>query len=133
MIDIESAVFNVIATALRNTYSGIWVSGEYTDLPATFPAVTIVESGNSVYRAARTTAIENAVSVMYEVNVYSNMVGYKKSEAKEILAIIDKEFEKLGFTRITCTPVANLQEATIYRLLARYEAVVDKDFCIYQS
>ena len=50
----------------------------------------------------RTTNIENAVTLMYSVNVYTNTVGYKKSEAKEIMATVDDEFTKLGFARTTC-------------------------------
>lgn len=48
IIDIESFLFSQIAGALRASYEGIFVSGEYVDSPAKFPAVTIVESDNSV-------------------------------------------------------------------------------------
>lgn len=133
MIDIETQVYSAIAGVLRVEYPGIFVSGEFTDLPARFPAVTIVESDNSIVQRMRTTNIENAVNVMYEVNVYSNKVGYKKAEAKEILATIDDEFSRLGFARTMCNPVANLQDATIYRIVARYEAAVDKDLWIYRQ
>lgn len=133
MIDIENIVFSSIAGVLRAEYPDIFVSGEFTDLPAKFPAVTIVESDNSIVQRMRTTNIENAVNVMYEVNVYSNKIGYKKSEAKEILSTIDEEFSRLGFARTMCNPVANLQDATIYRIVARYEAAVDKNFWIYRQ
>ncbi|WP_283619356.1 hypothetical protein [Flavonifractor plautii] len=135
MIDIENQVFSTIATALRAQYSGIFVSGEFTDVPARFPAVTIVESDNSVLQKMRTAApnLENAVSLMYEVNVYTNSVGYKKSEAKDIMETIDNEFSEMGFTRTMCNPVSNLQDATIYRIVARYEGVADKNFRIYTN
>lgn len=57
---------------------------------------------------------------MYEVNVFSNKTGYKKSEAKAIMDTIDDQFAALGFTRTMCNPVSNLQDATIYRIVARY-------------
>lgn len=133
MIDIESQVFSSVANVLRVEYPGIFVSGEFTDLPAKFPAVTIVESDNSIVQRMRTTNIENAVSVMYEANVYTNTVGYKKSEAKDIMETVDEEFTKLGFARTMCNPVANLQDATIYRMVARYEATVDKDLWVYRT
>lgn len=132
MIDIESAVFNLIAPTLRETY-GAFVTGETIDAPASFPAVSIIETSNTVYTQARTTNIENAAVVMFEVNVYTNRVGYKKLDAKEILKTIDDIFAGIGFTRIMANPISNLQEATIYRIIARYEAVVDKDFWIYQK
>lgn len=133
MIDIESILFSDIADDLRAQYPGIFVAGEATASPASFPAVTIVEADNSVYQRMRTTRIENAVRLMYEVNIYSNKIGYKKSEAKEILETIDGEFSRLGFTRTACNPVSNLQDASIYRILARYEAVADRNYMIYQN
>ncbi|OUO73830.1 hypothetical protein [Anaeromassilibacillus sp. An250] len=133
MIDIESIVFSTVASALREKYDGIFVSGEFTDLPAKFPAVTIVESDNSIVQRMRTTNIENAVTVMYEVGIYSNTVGYKKSEAKDILEVVDNEFAKMGFARILCNPVANLSDATIYRIVARYQASIDKDLWVYRA
>ena len=133
MIDIESEVFNKVATELREQVSGIFVSGEYIDAPNKFPAVTIVESSNTVVSRMRTTNIENAARVMYEVNIYTNLVGYKKSQAKTILNIVDVVFSQMGFTRVFMNPIANLSDATIYRIVARYEAIVDNDLIVYQN
>ena len=135
MIDIETILFSTIAGALREKYSNILVAGEYTDTPARFPAVTIVEIDNSVLQRMTTYAphMENAASVAYEINVYTNTIGYKKSEAKGIMQTIDDEFAKLGFTRTMCNPISNLQDATIYRMIARYEGIVDKDYTIYTN
>lgn len=124
MISPEAFVFSKIAGVLRAEYPNIFVSGEFADSPAKFPAVTIMEADNSVYRRMRTATIENAASLMYEVNVFSNKTGYKKSEAKAIMDTIDQQFAALGFTRTMCNPVSNLQDATIYRVVARYEGVV---------
>lgn len=124
MISPESFVFSKIAGVLRADYLGIYVAGESTNAPSKFPAVTIIEADNSVYQRMRTTTIENAASLMYECNVFSNKTGYKKSEAKAIMDTIDEQFAALGFTRTMCNPVSNLQDATIYRMVARYEGVV---------
>ena len=135
MIDIESFLFSRIAGVLRASYEGIFVSGEYVDSPAKFPAVTIVESDNSVLQKMRTAApnLENAVSLMYEVNIYTNTEGFKKSEAKDILETVDSEFSKLGFTRTMSNPISNLQDAKIFRIVVRYEGVAEKDFRIYTN
>lgn len=142
MIDIESEVFDTVALALRSEYRGIFVTGEPVDVPARFPAVTIIESGNSVITRRSTLRIENAAKLMYEVNIYTNTVGYKKQDAKEILSTVDKvmsgdpdvDFDRgLGFTRTMCYPVQNIEDATIYRIFARYEADVDNNSWIYQS
>lgn len=133
MIDAENQIFSIVAGTLRSEFPGIFVSGEFTDLPAKFPAVTIEESDNAIVQRMRTTNIENAVAVMYEVNIYTNTVGYKKSEAKDILEVVDDEFSKMGFARILCNPVANLSDATIYRIVARYQASIDKDLWVYRA
>lgn len=120
----ESFVFSKVAGILRAEYPNIFVSGEFVDSPAKFPAATIIEADNDVYKKMRTTTIENAAQLMYQVDVFSNKTGYKKSEAKAIMDTIDQQFAALGFTRTMCNPVSNLQDATIYRIVARYTGVV---------
>lgn len=139
MIDIENQIFAAVATSMREKYGknekgeyNIWVSGESTAVPARFPAVTIEEKDNYVYTGASTARIENAVKVMYEVSVYTNKIGYKKPESQEIMSYIDEIMASLLFTRRSMTPLDNLSDATIYKFVARYEAVVDKDLMIYQ-
>ena len=133
MIDLESDIFNAVATALRTAHSGIFVTSEYVAAPPSFPAVSIVENGNSVVSRYRTLNIENAVSVMYEVNVYSNKASGKKEEAKAIAATLDTAFAGIGFTRTMRNQVTNLNDTRIYRIVCRYEAIIDKDFWIYHN
>ena len=123
MIDLESDILDYVAKRLRAEHAGIWIAGEYVDVPAKFPAVTLVEADNRVLTRMRTSDdIENGVSVMWDMNVYSNKTAGKKAEAKEI-----------GFTRTFREQVPNINNATIYRIVCRYEAVIDKDFVIYHS
>lgn len=133
MIDLENDIFMTIATALRSAHDGIYVTGEYVNAPPSFPAVSIVENGNSVVQRYRTLNIENAVSVMYEVNIYSNKAAGKKTEAKAIAETIDSAFASIGFTRTMRNQVANLNDASIYRIVCRYEAIIDKDYWIYHN
>lgn len=137
MIDIENDVFNEVATALRSAHAGVWVAGEFVDSPAKFPAVTIVESDNRIFERMRTRRIENAVRVMYEVQIYSNKASGKKAEAKAIADTADGVFARLGFTRTMRSQVANLKDATIYRIVCRYEAIVGENgenkFLVYQN
>lgn len=133
MIDLEADLFNAVATELRSTFNGIQVYGEYVETPARFPCVTIVEADNRILQRMRTENIENAVSVMYEVNVYSNKSTGKKAEAKAIANTADAVFAEIGFTRTFREQIPNLKDATIYRIVCRYEAVIDKTYMIYQS
>lgn len=133
MIDIETTVFDTVADKLREYNPAIFVSGEYTDLPASFPAVTITQDDNSIMQRMRTTNIENVATLMYTVNVYTNTVGHKKAEAKAIMGAIDDAFNGMGFARTMCAPISNLLDATIYRLTARYEAAVSKNYFVYST
>ena len=119
MIDIENEVFGIISEKLRAKFPGIYISGEYVKSPPSFPSVSLIEMDNEIYRSTRTNeSIENHVQVMYEI--------------KSIMSVIDSEFERLGFTRIMYNPIPNELDATIYRLVARYRAVVSKDKVIYR-
>ena len=133
MIDIESSVFNTVATKVREQFPDIYMVGEYVKSPSTFPAVSLVEMDNAV----RTDTIdsgsnENHANVMYEVDVYSNKTTGKKSECKAIIALIDQEMLALGFVRVTLTPVPNMNDSTIYRMVGRYRATVSADNKIYR-
>ena len=133
MIDIESAVFNAVATKVREQFPDIYMVGEYVKSPSSFPAVSLVEMDNAI----RTDTIdsgsnENHANVMYEVNVYSNKTTGKKSECKAIIALIDNEMMALGFVRFTLTPVPNMNDSTIYRMVGRYRATVSADNKIYR-
>ena len=133
MIDIENDIFNYVKNAVQTGLSSCDVSGEYTEVPAKFPAVTLVEADNRVLIRMRTENIENAASVMWECNVYSNKAAGKKTEAKKIANIVDAAFASIGFTRTFREQVPNLRDSTIYRIVCRYEAVIDKTYTIYQS
>lgn len=133
MIDIENEIFSIVAETVRAEYPDVYITGEYVKSPPSFPCVTIMESDNQIYRNTRdTSSNENHAQILYEVNVYSNKTSGKKSECKSILAIINDKLTSIGFTRTLLTPVPNELDATIYRMTARYRAVVGKDKVIYR-
>lgn len=133
MIDIETELFGLIASATRKEFSDIFITGEYVKVPSSFPCVSIIETDNQIYRNTRDSgSIENHAQVVYEVNVYSNKTKGKKSECKTIIAFIDERFERYGFTRTMLNPIPNEDDATIYRMVARYRAIVSKDKVIYR-
>ncbi len=133
MIDVETEIFNTVATALRVRYPKIFITGEYVRSPSSFPCVSLIEVDNQVYRNTRTSdSNENHVQVRYEVNVYSNKKTGKKAECKAIISLVDRELERLGFTRTMLQPVPNEKDATIYRIVGRYRAIVSKNKTIYR-
>ena len=121
MIDVESVVFQKCADAFRAAYPNGFIAGEYVSQPPKFPAVMVVEIDNNVdERAMDNGNIENAVNVMYQVDVYSNLNKGKKAQAKAIVALIDEVLAKYRFVRTFCNPIQNMNDATIYRMTARY-------------
>ena len=133
MIDIENDVFNTVATVVRTEYPDSYMVGEYVKTPPKFPCVSIVEMDNTTYqRAEDSGSVERYASVMYEVNVYSNKTVGKKSECKEIIALVDERMLALGFARTMLQPIPNLDDATIYRMVGRYSAVISKDKVLYR-
>lgn len=126
MIDIEKMVYTPIAEALRERFKGIEVSGAYVNAPAKFPYVSIVEQDNymSVNRLDSSDR-EKFATVMYEVNVYSNKSASKRAVCREIMGVIDEMLYKRNFIRLSMSPVPNMENGTIYRLVARYRAETD--------
>ena len=133
MIDIESIIFKRLSTVLRANYSEISVYGEYVKTPAVFPCVTIEEKDNYVLERTQSSGgIENHAGLVYEINVYSNKKTGKKSQCKEIFSLIDREMQDIGFTRTMLHPFPDIDDATIYRMVGRYKAVVSTNKTIYR-
>ena len=133
MINIENEIFNIVSTKVRAEFPNIYMSGEYVKSPPSFPATSLIEMDNTAYTSTQTSCgNENHATIMYEVNTYSNKVKGKKSECKTIMTLIDKEMTELGFTRTMLQPIPNMDDATIYRMTARYKAVVSKDKTIFR-
>lgn len=133
MIDIESEVFSIVSKKVREKYPKIYMTGEYVKSPPSFPCVSLIETDNQIYRNTRDSgSIENHAQVLYEANVYSNKTSGKKAECKAIISVIDSKMESLGFTRTLMNPVPNEEDATVYRMVARYRAIVSKEKVIYR-
>lgn len=137
MIDAEMEIYTAVASDLREAFPGINVTGEYVRDVSRLPCVSIEERNNAVWRNSRDTVTnENHAAVMYEVNVYSNKLNGKKQECRAIMAVADEAFGRMGFSRTMLSSVPNLADATIYRLTARYQAIIGTDeiggFMIYK-
>lgn len=127
MIDCENEVYTRIARVLREKFLGINITGEYVKAPSSFPHVSITQSDNSAVSEKMTGNAEMA-QVMFEINVYSNKTDGKKTECKTIAKVIDEVLFGMNFKRLALTPVPNLEDATIYRIVARYRAMTDGQY-----
>lgn len=133
MIDIENQLYGILKPILVAKYPTIELSGEnYISTPTAFPAVSILEADNYSVTSTRTTdSNENHDNIIYDINIYTNDTDSKKQKAKEILSTLDDELNKLGFTRVMKQPIP-MSDGSIFRLIARYEAVVSKNHTIYR-
>ncbi len=124
MIDIENKVLSVVREAVLAQYPTASVYGEYVEIPASFPCVTVTEDTNYTYVYTKDEQLaEHHAEVQYAVNVYSNKQTGAKLEAKAIMNIADNAMQGMKFWR-TMTRQAPNVDRTIYRLIARYRAVV---------
>lgn len=124
MIDIENKVYTPIAKALREKFPGISVNSSYVNSPPSFPHVSIVEQDNYAVHLD-TSDKERFASLMYQVDAYSDSRNRKKEDCRTIIAFIDDMLYGMNFTRISMAPVPNMENASIYRLTARYRAETD--------
>ena len=124
MIDIENKVLSVVRAAVLAQYPTASVYGEYVEAPASFPCVTVTEDTNYTYVYSKDEQLmEHHAEVQYTINVYSDKQTGAKLEAKAILAVADAAMQGMKFWRTMSRQVPNV-DRTIYRVLARYRAVV---------
>ena len=124
MIDIENKVLSVVREAVLAQYPNASVYGEYIDVPETFPCVTVTEDTNYTYVYTKDDQLmEHHAEVQYAVNVYSNLQTGAKLEARKIMNIADTAMQNMKFWRTMTRQVPNV-DRSIYRLIARYRAVV---------
>lgn len=125
MLEIEAKVYSPIATALKTQYSGIYVTSEPAPTPSKSLAVSIVQQDSySSPRKQDNTLREKFATVMFQVDVYSNLQTGKKSKCKEVMNVIDDMMFKMNFMRLSLNPVP-MEDNGYYRLTARYRAETD--------
>ena len=133
MIDIESKVFDAVATAIRVRYPDAFVTGEYVASPSSFPCVSLVEMDNTTDEQTQTSGcMENHANLMYQLDVYSNRKVGKKGESRAIAALVDNEMAALGFSRTMLQPIPNMDDGAVYRITGRYTAKASKENIIYR-
>lgn len=133
MIDIANDVYDYVVKKVRIQHPNIAASSKLIAAPASLPALSIVQASNIVLQRMRTLKIENAATVMFQVEAYSDKNSGNQMEAKKILNLADEAFAEIGFTRIFYQEILNAAQPSIYRIVARYEGIVDKDLWIYQN
>ena len=135
MIDIWNAVLDRLLERL--SAEGISVKYSTEDNPYLrrnqFPHLSVVEGDDAAYTPTMTRNGEQHSTKMYNIGIYSNSESGRRAEAEKIFSVVDDEMRLMGFVRRSKVPVSNINNATIYRIAARYSGVVSKDGIIYRS
>lgn len=133
MIDIESTVFNLVADAYDAEYPDGSRYGEQTTSPPKFPCLTLEQVDNYTYQGSLDDSQqEHDAWVVFEVNVYSNLMSGAKQQCKAIMELVDQQLQNLNFVRLFCTPGKNADKK-YFRMTARYRAVVSENYMIYRQ
>lgn len=132
MIDIFNEVFTYLAAPLRDTFSGIRVSAEYVQIPASYPCVTIDETYN-VEVESDSSNRERYNRVRYRVQVFSNKKSGKRAEARNIQNKVDELFRDIGFYRTSYSTTPDIINNTVYCITSIFSAVVDENGFVHGS
>lgn len=131
MIDYSNEIFNAVAVHLRSLYPGIQVKGEYVDIPAKFPTVTIDEISNVPDH--QDSAVKNKYArVTYRVQVFCNGEG-KRSKAREIYASVDEILQGFNLIAKTYTTTPAIYNSDIYSITATHDGVIGEDGMVYRN
>lgn len=131
MIDYSNEVFSVVAKDLRSLYSGIQIIGEYVEIPAQFPTVTLDEITNvPVHMDSGDT--NKYARVVYRCQVFCNGTG-KRQKARSIYDTVDRILMGVGLYAKSYTTTPAIYNSEIYCITATYEGVMGEDGVIYRN
>lgn len=128
MIDIENEIITDVISALRGKYDDdIYVTGEpLSSIPTALPAVGIIATSNIEPRNKRdSSGKEKFANFVFQVSIYSNKTSGRKSQIKEIHALIDNVLRGHGFRRDNDDALYVINDGKIYVKPVRY--VVQSD------
>lgn len=117
-------IFTRLATAIRAEYSGSCVYPERVAVPASFPAVWVIES--DTYPTRQGTALDftdNQRRSVFEVQTFSNLSVGALAQARGIMSFCETQLRALGYRMTMCAPIQNA-DASIKRYAARFERII---------
>lgn len=131
MIDHSNEIFDTVAKDLRSLYKGITVVGEYVEVPAKFPTVTLDEISN-VPTHLDSATVNKYAKVSYRSQIFVNGNG-KRKKAREIFDSLDRKLMELGLMMKTYTTTPAIYNSEVYCITATHEGVVGSDGMIYRG
>lgn len=133
MIDIEIDVFDQVVRVVGAMYPQAHFSSERVEAPSEFPFVSIEEADNTTYTPSVTgDGSAHHANVSFTVEVYSDRTVGRKKECRDIAQAVDLAMGAIGLTRTMMSPMPNLLDRGVYRIVARYRCVAGEDKMIYR-
>lgn len=128
MIDFEPFYVNEVAKEVLKQFPSAEVVSEYIPKPSRFPHVYIRETDNASDPASFPLAGGEALArIAFTVDVHSNAASGRKSECRNVMAAVDTVMQRYGFRRAFCNPFPNQNDASIYRIAARYNKIQEEN------
>ena len=130
MIDYEVKIFNrVHAAAASLCAEKKFVSTIITSLPTALPAASLIEmDSRTVKELQGSTPVESHALITYQLEVYAK----SKSECRAVYSAADEAMIAMNFSRISGLYINNQDNTKVFRYVARYEAVIDRDGNLYR-
>lgn len=132
MFNIQKEIFTTVANAVLATYTTCRITNSFIYAPAQFPCVAIVLSDDgTTYKMRDSSSNDNFRDITVTVDVFSNKVDGKKTEAESIMQIVIDTLFPLNFNMVSCKPMSDLNNAQTYRITATFTATVDGSGNLY--
>lgn len=131
MIDKSNEVFDRVMTYVMSQHSGLTeenFGSDDVDAPSVFPFVSIVQSESRTSRDHQDDRLrENKAVLLFQIEVYSNKRGGKRSECRKIHAEIDDCMMRMNFIRESAGFRTNLTNNSIARHVSTYSVLADNE------
>lgn len=128
----QKEIYTDVANTVLASYPTCNIRNSFVYAPDAFPTVAIVMSCDGNTQNTRDSSnVDKYNDITATVDVYTNKTDGKKTQAEDIMGIINEKFFSLNFKLVSCKPNSNISNAQIYRLSATFTATVDNNGNIY--
>ena len=132
MFEIQREIFTDIANKVLEAKSDCNITNSFVYMPEVFPTVSIVLSGDGTTPNTRDSShIEKFRDITLTVDVFSNKVEGKQTEAESLMQVVQDRAYALNFDMVSCIPNSNTANASIYKITATFTATVGHDGSLY--
>lgn len=132
VFQIMKEIYTDVSNTILGTYPTCFVTNSFVYAPDVFPTAAIVMSGDGTTAGTRDSShVDKFNDITATVDVWTNKIDGKKTEAEAIMGLISDKFFSLNFNLVSCKPNSNNANAQNYRITATFVATVGNDGKLY--